>query len=887
MTELGRGAAIGRYIVLGLLGKGGMGEVYAAYDPELDRKLAVKVLRSQVTAGIDASEGRSRMVREAQALAQLSDPNVVAVYDVGTVGDRVFLAMEFVDGNTLSFWLHAETRTWREIVACYSAAGRGLAAAHRSDLVHRDFKPENVMVGHDGNVRVMDFGLARSMVPSASADAGAGEGAGVPAGLDGSAAVAGMTRKTPPRSTRPTPVAMAAIAAAAGRDWAEGETVTRDFAKAPAPSAAVSTALASPLTITGAMMGTPAYMAPEQFAGQIADTRSDQFSFCVALYEALYSERPFAGRNLEDLTRNVLAGRVCETPANTRVPAWVRKVVLRGLRVDRAERHPSMEALLAALAHDPARTRRRWMAGASVGLLIAGLTGGLIQASQKQKMKCAGGDAKLAGVWELPGRGGELSPRKEAVQRAFMATGKRYAADAFALAMSALDRYVVAWSDMHRDACEATHVRGEQSADVLDLRMSCLADRFAEVRALTSVFSEANGDVVGKAAEAVQGLRPIEQCADITALKAVVRPPDDPAVRRAVSDVRTQLADAKALANAGRYKSALQKIPDIVAAARATKYQPVIAEALLQLAELKGENGDAAEAEKIFEEAVWIAEASRHDEVTAEAADQLIWSVGYFQGRHSEGERWASHANAILQRLGPGHEILAAWRANNLAAVYAMERRLKEALALEEQAVVLKQKVLGPDHPDVAISLDNVAMTLFMMDRIPEAIENNQRALTIIRKTLGPDHPRFADGLAIGAELMIEKGNYDEARRMAEQALAIGERELKPDHPLLADALTVIGRVDLARELPAQALPLLERALKIRELNASESGELGETRFALARALVETGRAVDRALALAQQAREDYRKGVDAQRKAVEISNWIEKQAPHTPISMQ
>ena len=161
-TDLTRGAAIGRYLVLNLIGRGGMGEVYAAYDPELDRKVAIKVLRASSSAGVDAVEGRGRILREAQALAQLSDPNVVAVYDVGTVDDRVFLAMEFVDGSTLSFWQHAQPRTWREIVTLYAAAGRGLAAAHRRGLVHRDFKPDNAMVGRDGHVRVMDFGLARS-----------------------------------------------------------------------------------------------------------------------------------------------------------------------------------------------------------------------------------------------------------------------------------------------------------------------------------------------------------------------------------------------------------------------------------------------------------------------------------------------------------------------------------------------------------------------------------------------------------------------------------------------------------------------------------------------------------------------------------------------------
>src|SRR5262245_53994431 len=160
---LARGASIGRYVVLGLVGRGGMGEVYAAYDPELDRKVAVKLLRVKPGNGVSLAEGRQRTMREAQAIARLSHPNVVVVYDVGTFEDQVFIAMEFVDGNTVSYWLQAQERTWREIIRVFMAAGRGLQAAHDKELVHRDFKPDNVMVGRDGSVRVMDFGLARQV----------------------------------------------------------------------------------------------------------------------------------------------------------------------------------------------------------------------------------------------------------------------------------------------------------------------------------------------------------------------------------------------------------------------------------------------------------------------------------------------------------------------------------------------------------------------------------------------------------------------------------------------------------------------------------------------------------------------------------------------------
>ena len=162
-VPLTRGASIGRYVVLGLVGRGGMGEVYAAYDPELDRKVAVKLLRVKAGNGVSLTEGRQRTLREAQAIARLSHPNVVVVFDVGTFEEQVFIAMEFVDGNTVTYWLEQKPRTWREILNVFIAAGRGLIAAHEKGLVHRDFKPDNVMVGKDGQVRVMDFGLARQM----------------------------------------------------------------------------------------------------------------------------------------------------------------------------------------------------------------------------------------------------------------------------------------------------------------------------------------------------------------------------------------------------------------------------------------------------------------------------------------------------------------------------------------------------------------------------------------------------------------------------------------------------------------------------------------------------------------------------------------------------
>jgi len=216
--ELAQAPTIGRYTFLKELGRGGMGVVCTAYDPKLDRKVAIKLTRSLATA---SAASRARILREAQAMARLSHPNVVQVYEVGELRDELFVAMEYIDGVDLSQWLAAEPRSWRDVQRVFLEAGRGLAAAHAAGLVHRDIKPANVFIGADGRVIVGDFGLAR-----ASEDASM------------------LTAGTPAIDL-----------------------------------AAVKTGLSTPLTATGALLGTPAYMAPETFEHNISDAASDQFAF--------------------------------------------------------------------------------------------------------------------------------------------------------------------------------------------------------------------------------------------------------------------------------------------------------------------------------------------------------------------------------------------------------------------------------------------------------------------------------------------------------------------------------------------------------------------------------------------------------------------------------
>ncbi len=310
---------IGRFVVLRRLGAGGMGVVYLAYDNALDRRVAVKLIRS--VAAPDPVQ-IARMRREAQAMARLSHPNVLQIYEAGESEGSLFLAMEYVHGGSLGQWLSGHVsmdrpiapppRDWRAIVAMFIQAGRGLAAAHQAGLVHRDFKPDNVLVGEDGIARVADFGLVRVVEAE-------------PAG--------------------------------------------------PAVSGASGHAPVDSLTVTRSVMGTPAYMSPEQHAGLPTDARTDQFSFCVALWEALYGERPFAGGTLEELARTVGRGEPVALPAGSGVPTWLRSALLRGLAVDPADRWPSMQALLGVLTSNPAARRRRRLMAAGASVLVAGAVG--------------------------------------------------------------------------------------------------------------------------------------------------------------------------------------------------------------------------------------------------------------------------------------------------------------------------------------------------------------------------------------------------------------------------------------------------------------------------------------------------------------------------------
>ena len=814
---LERGTVIGRFVVRGLLGKGGMGEVYAAHDPELDRSVAIKLLRGG--AASESPEGRTRLMREAQAIARVSHPSVVVVYDVGTFGNRVFIAMELVAGHTLRYWMHERARTWPEVLEVFAAAGRGLAAAHERELVHRDFKPDNVMIAPDGQVRVMDFGLVQ-LAGERTGAAGAAPGAKVEAEPKPEVPV-DEEDLLATRPLRPTMMAPPTLGA-----------------------------LSVELTRTGAALGTPAYMSPEQFRNERTDARTDQFSFCVALYEALYGERPFFGGSMQELSAAVCGGLVSEAPEQTQVPEWLREALLRGLRRDPDERWPSMKALLAELDRQPAiSSRRRFVAAAA---------------------------AKLEGIWEAPrGEASVETPAKSEMRAAFLSSGKAYAAKAWEGASQLLDRYARRWTELYVEACEATHVREEQSAEVLDLRMGCLHEGLEDLAALVKMFRRPTAEVVENAVSAAGALGNLERCENIELLRAVVRPPEDPTTRKQVDRLRSQLAEVRALCRVGRINEGLAAVASLEREARALQYGPLLAEVLVASCRLLEERGAWEDAARHSEGGMLTAIACRHEEVAAEAAALLVGHGSY--GGDGQAEAWCRIAEALLRRIG-GHDLLWGWLFTNRSGLRAKQGRIRDALEDSRLSLAAKERALGPDQPDVGISLCNIAVQLDELGELAEAVAYGGRALEIAERGFGSDHPRTALISSNYSEYLAHSGRWDEATDAAARALAIFEREADPEGMFIFVSLTALGTAHLGAGRTDQALPLLERANRIVETSAPSVAYRARARFALGRALWEVGGERPRALALATAAREDYARAQPTpttERELAVVEAWL------------
>ncbi len=767
-----------RYQVTSLLGRGGMGTDYLARDITLDRDIALKIHRP--------GTGDARLKREAIAMAQLAHPNVVNVFEVGTIRGAAYVAMEYVRGATLRDWVRATKRPWRDIIAVLIDTGRGLGAAHAAGIVHRDFKPENVLVGEDDRPRVSDFGLARV-----------------------------------------------------------GEPITGTASA----SASIET------TMAGTLVGTPAYMAPEQFAATEVDrsappfggadgrarppvdARSDQFAFCVVAWECLFDQRPFAGTTIAEVRGAVERHEL--RAVRSAVPDRVRRVLERGLAAASTDRYADMPALLAALdrAASP-RFKRR----ATVAITALVLASGATWARGRSETDTVCPPPSIGASWELP--------QRTHVEAAFLATGLPYAQLAWTRTAQSLDRFADRWRAQGRDACLAFEVHHTDDAALHARRTTCLEQGKLAFDAVIDRLGD-HGSTSRAIPKLVAMLPEIDAC---------VRPdnfqlPVEPASRATYVAFLTDVASIQSLILAGRIDAAAHALDPATRAAQdlgSKRATAMIAFLTGQVAELQRRNADAV---KAFESALWTAEATGYDELVAASASEVLHTLGG-DARDADAQRFRELARSAADRIGTVTARARAARAIGQADLVAgrydsAEQELTNALALvrsqvpvddydvgtvitdlgdlyyrrgqaakaepfQRQAVEAFTRAVGPDHPALGTAYDNLANTLADLGRYDEAGVAYGKALSIRERTLGLEHPEVAMTLSNAAGVAVQAGKLDEGRRELERALAIDDKTLPPLHPSIAHVLFNLGEVARLQGAFADAVRFHTRALDAR-----------------------------------------------------------------------
>ncbi len=703
-----------------------MGVVYKAHDPELDRTVAIKLLIPTSTS----VEARARFKREAQAMARLSHPNVVQVYESGVHNDDVFIAMEFIDGVTLRAWQERVTRSWRELLAVYIAAGRGLAAAHDAGIVHRDFKPENVLLGRDNVAKVTDFGL--SYAPAHQSD-------------------------------RP-------------------------------PSTRAHTVLDDRLTYVGQVMGTLRYMPPEQLNARDTDTRGDQYSFCVALFEALFNTYPFAhplARTVSDATATVitepshrpgdqplslaqatLRGPVLPMPRGRAIPARVYNALVRGLSEDPVARFPSMDELLDALEHDPWRTPKK-----AALLSVAGLGIAAVASLLAAPNPCEGIGDEIADVWN--------ESRSDRVRAAFTGTDAKHAETSFAFIESRLHELTQEWARARTDTCEARNSASVSEAET-NLRIACLDRQRDRLRAIGAQL-EATEDPVTllEAPPRLVELALVESCANQVVIQQMCEeysPPDETARERA-QQLYQHLDESAAFVVAGDFAAALQAVEFSAEAARSLNAPPLTAKVGLAHGRLLVERERPAEAERALLDALGAAERSGCDALAADLYSELTKLAALNTEIPTErGQVWSDHQFLKVQRVKSVGPRLAA--AHNFRGLFSRfrTRNLEKARLDYEKALELRVAHHGEAHLEVAFSHLNLGSVLSAQGALEPARKHFSDAQEIFERTLGPEHPLFFKQLNNRGNAHIRAGEFRQARPLLERALPLARKLYGPNH---------------------------------------------------------------------------------------------------------
>jgi tetratricopeptide (TPR) repeat protein len=720
---------LGRFVLTRPLGHGAMGEVWAARDRELDRDVALKFLRLQ--PGAHRTEATVRLRREAQAMARLHHPNVVAVYELGAVdADRVFCAMELVDGVTLRRWLETP-RSWRDVLEVASTVARGIAAAHAVGLIHRDVKPENILIASDGRTLVSDFGLAKL--------ADLGTGSGELAELDGA-----------------------------------------DDAVNAAPIS-----LTGSLTATGAMVGTPFYMAPEQLAGNQANARCDQFSYCVTIYEALFDARPFAGDTVDELAQHIRRGP--RKPLRIGgIPKGVVRCLERGLAADPAARWPSMTALVDELERAVRRPRQKRIAMLLTVVVATIVTGAVIAMRDPFEAARAASEHRIASVW---------NPMKAVMLHSrFTATAAPLAHEQAMTTIKLLDAYRAAWIAQRLDAWSATHIRRQQMPDILERRLACFDQLADAMDGLVGLFLVPSVHDVQEAPQIVLRLEPVATCSNLDRLPARALVPGKPAA----IETERQLRELQTAQIAGRYADVLQRANLLIEGARMRGEPAALARARFYLGWAQAADGHLLEAETTLQSAVQEAAAARDHYLVAECWLRLLEVTG-FQLLHLDVAAAIEPAvrAAVAQAGNDVRQLADLAKALGLIAIARSDLVTAHARFVEARDRRIAAR--GANDPSVANDESNLAAVLTDLGRRDEAIEHFERVISIIHGAFGDYHPVLAQAEHNLATLAGDRHDWTTAERHARAAVAINVLVRGPAHPDVA-----MNRINLARFLREQ-----------------------------------------------------------------------------------
>jgi eukaryotic-like serine/threonine-protein kinase len=722
------GATIGRYEVRSLLGAGGMGRVYEAYDAELDRAIALKVLRPELAIARSLVD---RLVRESRLMAKISHPAVITVHDVGREGDAIFIAMELVGGETLGAYVERARPPWRTIVELYERAGAGLAAAHRAGVVHRDFKPDNVLVELEGGaparVVVTDFGVARTTSLVEDTDAGA-------------------------------------------------EQTAR-----------------ARITQAGSLIGTPAYMAPEQLAREPVDRRADVFAFCVSLWEGLFGTRPFPGTSAAEIQRSMK--RTPRAPRR-RVPRALVRTLARGLALDPRDRPQDLEELLAELArHRIARWRRR--AAVAVATLL-------------------GGGIALTAFVVMPDGATPCATETLRYDEAALAAA---IADRSARAdvVSKIGTAAAAWRSTNAATCNA----GRQPAQP-PRTAACLDARRIELLAVVDDFIRDRG---AGARARVELVGDPARCVDPAPGLLTARAPTDIALRRRVSALRHRASAAKATRDGGDIKGALVQLQALAREAEAT-WPLVHAEVLFLLGTTQGFAGQTKLSTQTLQNAAAVADAAHHDDVAAHAWIELAMSATTGEGVPGRGLEYATYADAALERLGrPPHTTSLLEYAKGAALTQLS--RFGEAEAALRRAVELAETHGLDTLPEASLGLGYLYEA---QGRFADAVEAYRTGLD----NLTGDSAGATSGAIIFRQRIALNlawvGDHAEAERVVRAAIRIAEDRLEPEHVdraiIYATHALVLQAAGRDREALDAIRIALQRVVKLEGERSPLYGEL-------------------------------------------------------------